>query len=93
MKWRLKTADGGYVTSLSAIKSIRYGSVSCTTWLGNPLDTLDAWSSGSSQLRNSDGTYIYDWKTPSTPGCYVLYVTLADGSDTTRTANFNLGLS
>lgn len=93
VKWRLKNSDGSYVTSVAAVESIRYAAVSCSTWLGNPLNAIETSSSGATSLRNSDGTFIYDWQSPSTPGCYVLYMTVADGLDTTYTAHFNLGLS
>jgi hypothetical protein len=93
VKWRLRTAGGQYLTELSAIESIRYESVSCSTWLGDPLAALETASTGATSLRNSAGTYVYDWRTPSRPGCYVLRVTVADGLQTTYTANFNLALN
>jgi hypothetical protein len=37
-------------------------------------------STGGTVLRYEDGEFTYNWKTPSTKGCYDVVLTLDDGS-------------
>jgi YVTN family beta-propeller protein len=87
VKWQLTNSSGVQVTSLSAVVSITYESVSCSTFAGNPTDALPAGSTGGSSLRY-DGQYIFNWATPSQAGCYDLFLTLNSGQ--VFTAHFNL---
>jgi YVTN family beta-propeller protein len=87
VKWQLTDSSGAQVTSLSAVVSITYESVSCSTFAGNPTDALPAGSTGGSSLRY-DGQYIFNWATPSQAGCYDLFLTLNSGQ--VFTAHFNL---
>jgi hypothetical protein len=55
---------------------------------GGPTDDIELTATGATSLRY-DGQFIYNWQTPKKPGyCYVVTVTLADGS--TISANFKL---
>ena len=87
VKWQLTNSSGAQVTTLSAVVSITYESVSCSTFAGNPTDALPAGSTGGSSLRY-DGQYIFNWATPSQAGCYDLFLTLNSGQ--VFTAHFNL---
>jgi YVTN family beta-propeller protein len=87
VKWQLTNSSGAQVTTLSAVVSITYESVSCSTFAGNPTDALPAGSTGGSSLRY-DGQYIFNWATPSQSGCYDLFLTLNSGQ--VFVAHFNL---
>jgi YVTN family beta-propeller protein len=87
VKWQLTNSSGAQVTTLSAVVSITYESVSCSTFAGNPTDALPAGSTGGSSLRY-DGQYIFNWATPRQAGCYDLFLTLNSGQ--VFTAHFNL---
>jgi len=87
VKWQLTNSSGTQITTLSAVVSITYESVSCSTFAGNPTDALPAGSTGGSSLRY-DGQYIFNWATPSQAGCYDLFLTLNSGQ--VFVAHFNL---
>lgn len=87
VKWRVTDASGREVTSLSAVSSVRYKAVTCGSLSGDPTDALETTVSGGTTLRY-DGQFIYNWKTPSQPGCYELFVSLTDGG--VHTASFRL---
>jgi len=80
IKWQLTDANGAYVGDLSVIKSISVQpSTMCSTIGTEP--TMIELSSNESTWRydNTDNQYIYNWKTPSTPGCWALELTLDSG--------------
>jgi hypothetical protein len=56
--------------------------VACTSFTGDPTDALVADSTGQTQLRfdTASQRFLYNWKTPATPGCYIFFVTLRDGN-------------
>lgn len=87
LKWHITDTTGAEVTSLTAVTSIRYLPVACVAFSGDPTDALETTAAGGSQLRY-EGQYIYNWATPAQAGCYVLYVTLADGG--VHAARFSL---
>jgi len=46
-----------------------------------PQDDIELVTIGPTALRRELGLFIYNWKTPRTPGsCYVVTVKLIDGS-------------
>jgi hypothetical protein len=58
---------------------------------GGPVDEIELLATGSTSLRYDSGAgqFIYNWQTPKKAGyCYVVTVTLADGSS--RSANVKL---
>jgi hypothetical protein len=87
VKWHIVDADGNEVSSLAAVASIRHKAVACGSFSGDPTDALETTASGKAGLRY-DGQYVYNWATPSQPGCYELFVTLTDGG--VHSANFRL---
>jgi len=87
VKWQLTNSSGAQVTALSAVQSITFESVSCSTFAGDPADAMTTTATGGSSLRY-DGQYIYNWATPSQAGCYDLFITFDTGQ--VVTAYFNL---
>jgi hypothetical protein len=88
VKFRFADASGSTITDTAAVTNIRYQPVTCGSFTGDPIDALETTATGGTVLRNEGGTFIYNWTAPRTAGCYVLYVTLDDG--TTHQANFSL---
>lgn len=88
LKWSLKKRDGTFVSDLSVVVALRYAPIECPA--GAPTDTIDTVASGGSMLRYDTKTnqYIYNWTTPSTPGCYMVTLYLNDGG--THVALFQL---
>lgn len=80
VQWQLRNSSGAFVSALSAVRSITYNSLSCSTLTG-ASDPLAATTTGGTSLRYDTGTnqFIYNWSTPSTPGCYDLIVTFDTG--------------
>jgi Thrombospondin type 3 repeat len=90
IKFQIFDAAGNYVTSLSAVTSIKFKAVSCGAFAGDPSDALETTAAGATELRYDpvENQFVYNWKTPANAGCYELFVTLADGG--VHSANFNL---
>jgi hypothetical protein len=86
VKW-LHTLNGVAVTDPASIVAIRFAPMNCGL---AEADALETTATGSTDLRfdASANLWVYNWKTPSTPGCYALTLTLNDGS--THVALFKL---
>lgn len=89
VKWQLSDAAGASISSLAAVSAVLVKQTACSAFTSDPSDALTVTTSGTSGLRydSSDNQYIYNWATPA-PGCYTLFVNLADG--TTQHLFFNL---
>ena len=88
-RFQLRDAGGAFISALAAVTSTTSQSVSCATFTGSSV-ALPSGSTAASSLAydTSANQYVDTWKTSTAKGCYVLKVTLADGSS--YTANFNL---
>jgi hypothetical protein len=84
VKWQLKDAAGGFVSSLAAVVNnpLQYRQIHCDT--SAPQDPLPADTSGSSGLRYDAGSgqYIFTWQTSGSFAnkCYELLLDLDDGT-------------
>jgi hypothetical protein len=80
IKFHLSNASG-FISNLSAVKSITYQSTNCANFTSDPSDPLETTSTSNSGLRydSTGNQFIYTWATPSAPGCYTLFVTLDSG--------------
>jgi hypothetical protein len=85
----LKDEAGAFISTLGAVTSTTFQSVSCSTFTGT-ADQLETEAPGSSGLTYdpASNTYQYNWKTPKGKACYVVRVKLIDG--TAKEAAFNL---
>jgi hypothetical protein len=82
IKFRLANASGGYVSALSAVRSITFQNTACGAFGGEPTAPLaEAAATGGTDLRYDGAAdqYVYNWKTPGAAGCYTLLLTLAGG--------------
>lgn len=71
--------NGSVVSDLSAVVALRFAPTGCGA---QPADALETTTSGGSSLRYDTTLqqYVYNWQTPRQAGCYVVTITLADGS-------------
>lgn len=87
VKWQLKDGAGGFVSRLSAFRSLTSSPARCGAFLAQRLDLLETRVSGPGGLSydSSSNQYVFNWKAPSL-GCYTLFLTL--DNDQVYTANF-----
>jgi N-acetylneuraminic acid mutarotase len=90
VRWSLTDANMAPVSNLSAVTDVTYKPTNCASFSTDPTDALETSTSGATTLvyDASAQQYTYNWRTPKAPGCYTLFVGLADGSS--RQAFFKL---
>jgi hypothetical protein len=88
IKWQLKDAFGNLITDVRTVQSVSYQSANCD--FTEPFGTTIALPRGGSVLRydNNNNQFVYNWSTPTTPGCYVFTLTLTDGTQHQAYFNF-----
>jgi hypothetical protein len=77
------TAGGVELTDVADVRGLSAARVTCDA--GAPVDEVEVTASGGTALRYdaTAGTFVFNWKTPLTPGsCYRTTVTTQDGSTT-----------
>jgi hypothetical protein len=91
LKWTFADKQGFAVTDLAAIAGVTYKPTSCAAFTADTTGAAPAAASGGSRLRydTSAMQYVFNWKTPATPGCYSLFVTL----DTAQALQANVMLT
>jgi len=94
VKWRLQRYDGSLISDADAqalVAAMSAGQKEMTwgSFALLPTDELTESTTGDTSLRYDAGAdqFIYNYKAPSTAGCYVLAVRKADGAST-RQVNF-----
>jgi hypothetical protein len=88
LKWLLADATGVPVTTLGSVR-VSTVSHSCTTTAGGVQDPVDETAPGGSGLQNfGDGSYQYNWKTPTSYAGSCRTVRLDLGDDLLRTVEF-----
>ena len=88
VKFSVTDVSGALVTDIGAVSAITHKAVSCGAFSGDPTDALETTATGETSLRFEGEAFAYNWTTPAAPGCYELFVTLADGG--VQSANFEL---
>jgi len=88
VKFQLQDQAGNYLTSVSAVKSFVATSMSSCTTTGSDITASPAGTTAGLHYDLSTNQFIFNWASPSTPGCYTLKVNLADG--TTKMTRFEL---
>mgnify|MGYP001318995947 CR=1 FL=1 len=81
VKWQLTDANGAFISDLSAIRTPGVYAVQCGSLGGNPTSMLEPSNRDRAGLRYNRGAkqFIYNWSTPSKPGCYKLVIKLKGG--------------
>ncbi len=81
VKWQLTDANGTFISDLSAIRTPGVYAVQCGSFSSNPTSALESSRSDRAGLRYNRGAhqFIYNWSTPTKPGCYKLVIKLKGG--------------
>lgn len=69
------------VSDLGAVDSITYKASACAPFTTDPSGALPAGAGWRTKLRYDTraNQYVFDWKSPKQPGCYVLFVKFDSG--------------
>ncbi len=91
VKWRLTDAVGMPISDPASFRSLTSYDIGCEGLLGDPVSSVEEYSTGSSGLQYlGDGVWQFNWTTPKTTTyinhCRKMVLKLGDGS--THEANF-----
>lgn len=91
LKWTMADRQGFAVTDKAAVTSITHKPSSCSAFPTDGAGGTTADAAGGTRLRYdaTAGQYVFNWKTPGTPGCYALFITL----DTAQVMQANVMLT
>ncbi len=83
VKWQLPDGKGGFVSDLSAVKSIQIEEIACANFSTSITDPVETTATGNTSLRydSTSSQFIYNWQTAKNQAgkCYVLSLNLNDG--------------
>ena len=90
LKWQLKDPSGNYIRDTSTVKAVEYQPAGPGCDFAHPTSPSTALPRGGTFLRydTKNEQFLYNWTTPTTRGCYVFTLTLAD--ETQHQAYFKL---
>jgi hypothetical protein len=82
VKFQLTDASGMYFSDLVTVSSLTVKNTSCSAFSSSPTDALEISTTQGPGLHydSTANQFIYNWPSPTTPGCYTLFVNLADGT-------------
>jgi hypothetical protein len=89
VKWRITDLDAVGITDPASFYGFNSYPVTCGSFVGNPMDTIDQYAVGNSGLQNlGNGYWQINWGTSKgyAGTCRVIQLTLKDG--TAHKANF-----
>jgi hypothetical protein len=89
IKWQLRDVNGNFITDTKTVQSVTDQTADCA--FTQPFgSTPIALPTGGTFLRYDTSTnqFVYNWNTPTTPGCYVFTLTLIDGTQHQAYFNF-----
>jgi len=88
VKFQLQDANGTFISTLSSVNSVTQKAVDCASLVG-PSDPVDATTNAAGlHFDLVNNTFVFNWKSPATAGCYELFVNLDDTK--MHQANFQL---
>jgi len=92
VKWQLPNGNGGFISDLGAVISIKFQQMACSNFANTLTDPVETTATGNTGLRYdfTSNQYVYNWQTSKiwAGKCYTLNLTLNDGSR--YQANFSL---
>jgi hypothetical protein len=68
------------IKDIAVINALKYKAADCDTSF--PVDNIETTATGGTSLKydTTAGMFIYNWKTPSTAGCYQITIYINDGT-------------
>jgi len=81
VKWQLQDANAAFISTLTAAARVVMQTTPCGDFASDPDSTMTVTATGATTLRydSEANQYVYNWATPSTAGCYTLFVQLDSG--------------